>query len=386
MKVILSTEVIRFPLTGIGRYTFELGQHLSKSPAIETLVFFNGRHLSQRLPAPEMVNLQIDHKSMKYQLKQWVQNSEILSEIYRLNLLLLQQQKLKSHSEFIYHGPNFYLPRFKGKKVATFHDLSPYYPGYHKPIHAKYLQKRFAYTLKHADALITDSEYVKQEIISKFDWPSNRIFSIPLAAGKEFFPRKASNVQFILNKYHLSFQGYALYVGTIEPRKNILTMLKAYRNLPPAVRKKWPIVLSGYEGWESEEIHDGMQQAQVEGWAIYLGYVPAEDLPILFSGAQLFIFPSYYEGFGLPVLEAMQSGVPVVCSNASSLPEVIGDCGLMCDPNDADTMQKLILKGLEDQPWRNQAIDKGIIRSEGFSWSRCAHETALAYEKILNMD
>jgi alpha-1,3-rhamnosyl/mannosyltransferase len=129
-------------------------------------------------------------------------------------------------------------------------------------------------------------------------------------------------------------------------------------------------------------LHQRFQQAQAAGWLRYLGYTSAADLPFLFAGARSFLFPSLYEGFGLPVLEALASGVPVVCSDSSSLPEVVGDCGLMCRPLDVESLTLLIQKSIEDKIWREQAILNGLNRAKNFSWQRCAQETIHAYHQV----
>ena len=184
-------------------------------------------------------------------------------------------------------------------------------------------------------------------------------------------------------KYNLEYQRYSLYVGTIEPRKNLVVLLDAYSKLPLPLRMQYPLILTGYEGWNNEAIFKRIKAAEREGWVRYLGYLPAEELPVIFSGARTFCFPSLYEGFGLPVLEAMASGVPVVCSNSSSLPEVMGDAGLMCTPEDVDGLSQLLLKANEDEEWRTDAINKGLIRAKHFSWPLCAKRTIEVYQTIL---
>jgi glycosyltransferase involved in cell wall biosynthesis len=178
--------------------------------------------------------------------------------------------------------------------------------------------------------------------------------------------------------------GYTLFVGTIEPRKNIETLLDAYSRLPWTLRKRWPLILTGYQGWRSDLIHQKLESARREGWAHYLGFVPSEDLPLLFAGARLFAFPSLYEGFGLPVLEAMSSGIPVVCSNSSSLPEVAGEAALMCAPMDVDELTCLLERGLTDEVWREAAVIKGLQHAQGFSWERCAAETLQVYQRVIS--
>ena len=374
----MSVEPIRFPLTGIGRYTWELARELIRSEKIQDLRFFSGRHFLPELPVAE------DQGGSSHKLKRWVQNSGVATEAYRLLMPFLKKQALKGYEDFLYHGPNFFLPPFSGKRIATFHDLSPFiWSQCNTPERIRYIQKESLKTIKCADALITDSEYTRHELANYFSLPIEKIYSIPLASSGDFYPR-IENIKHnnILQCYGLTHGGYTLFVGTIEPRKNITVLLDAYSKLPVTLRKRWPLILSGYQGWRSETIHQRIHQAELEGWAKYLGFVPAEDLPSLFAGARLFAFPSLYEGFGLPVLEAMASGVPVVCSNSSSLPEVVGDAAITCDPEDVDQLSHSLLQALQDDELRTQMISKGLDQAAQFSWSRCAVETIKVYQAI----
>lgn len=380
MKVILSVEPVRFPLTGIGRYTWELAQELARSPEISELKYFAGRHFLPALPvASSQANCQ-------HSIKQWVQRSHLAVEAYRLLMPTLKKRALKGYEDFLFHGPNFFLPPFAGKRVATFHDLSPFtWAHCNTPQRIRYTQKELLKTLQWADALITDSEYTRQELAQYFSWPIEKIHAVPLASAGEFYPRSASELLPVLTRYGLKVGEYSLFVGTIEPRKNIIALLDAYSQLPLPLRQRWPLVLSGYQGWRSEAIHLRIQQAEREGWARYLGFTPAEDLPVLFAGARLFAFPSLYEGFGLPVLEAMASGVPVVCSNSSSLPEVAGDAALTCNPDDVNSLSDYLLRLLQDNELRSRMIADGLAQSDRFSWKRCASETIRVYQKVLGI-
>ncbi|POA32067.1 MULTISPECIES: glycosyltransferase family 1 protein [unclassified Pseudomonas] len=378
MKLILSVEPVRFPLTGIGRYTYELALRLQQNPDITDLQFFAGRRFLPALPTAA------DESGNGYGLKRAVQKNFLAVEAYRLLMPLLRKRALKDHGDFLYHSPNYYLPPFAGRSVATFHDLSPFtWSHCHAPQLVRYLQKELKTTLLRADALITDSEYTRRELAEYFSWPIERIHTVPLASSAEFHPRSADVLRSTLSRHGLEPGGYSLFVGTIEPRKNIETLLDAYSRLPMDLRKRWPLVLTGYHGWRNERIHQRLESARREGWAFYLGFVPSEDLPLLFAGARLFTFPSLYEGFGLPVLEAMSSGVPVVCSNSSSLPEVAGDAALMCEAMDVDTLTGLIHKGLVDEVWRSSAIEQGMQHAAAFSWERCALETLQVYHQVV---
>jgi alpha-1,3-rhamnosyl/mannosyltransferase len=177
---------------------------------------------------------------------------------------------------------------------------------------------------------------------------------------------------------------YTLFTGTVEPRKNIGTLLDAYSRLPAALRGRCPLVVCGYRGWQSDALHRRLEEAQAQGWVKYLGFVSNEMLPLLMAGARLFAYPSVYEGFGLPVLEAMASGVPVVCSNATTLPEVTGGAAAMHEPNDVDTLLVCLQQGLEDGTWRHEARERGLVRADQFSWERCASETMAVYKAVVD--
>lgn len=384
MKIIVSTESVRFPLTGIGRYAYELAKHLGDYEHISSLRYYNGNAVVKHLPEDTGQSTPAQ-AAFKLKLKRWVQSNAFASEAYRQLLPLKQRTALKGLESYLFHGTNFYLPAFSGKKVATFHDLSPFNWAHCHPVErVRFMQKELRKTLSVADALITDSEYVRQEIMSTFDWAPEKVHTVPLAAGPEFFPRDEDALLPTLSKYGLEYKKYSLFVGTIEPRKNIISLLDAYAKLPLALRKAKPLVLAGYYGWNSEDIHKRIEKGQSQGWVQYLGFTPAVELPLLFAGADLFIFPSLYEGFGLPPLEAMQSGVPVVCSNSASLPEVVGNAALMCDAGDVDTLAKNIQSGLEDQPWRHLAIERGLLRSQQFTWSKCAQATLAVYRSVVD--
>lgn len=378
MKVILSVEPVRFPLTGIGRYAYELAKGMQASAEVDELKLFSGTRFLPDLPEPTNTS------GGTHGLKQLVQKSGLAMEAYRLLMPRLRKQALKGHDDFIYHGPNFFLPPFPGRKVATFHDLSPFkWAECFDPVKVKYLQREFRKTLDTADALITDSEYTRHELADFSGWPLEKIHAVPLAAGPEFRPRTENEVRQVLNRHGLKYQGYSLFVGTIEPRKNIIRLLEAYEQLPKAVRQRWPLILTGYRGWKSDDIHVRIKEAERQGWVKYLGFLPAEELPLLYSGARMFVFPSLYEGFGLPVLEAMQSGVPVVCSDRASLPEVAGGAALMRNPHDLKGLTAAFSLLLDNNDQREQLISHAIAQSRRFNWSLSLTGTIGVYQSLI---
>lgn len=378
MKVILSIDAIKFPLTGIGRYNYELAKQLSLMSDLELSFFKNGKFISV-LPEPTA----LQPRKMPW-LQARLRKSDFVIKSYQVLSTIRDQFALKNEENAIFHGPKYYLPKFSGASVATFHDLSIFtHPKYHPLERVRYMESELRLTLKRASILITDSDFVRHELASYCGYPLDKIRTVPLACSDDFRPRQKAETCSVLTRLGLLHGAYTLYAGTIEPRKNIDTLLDAYSLLPQAIKQSYPLVLAGYHGWGSEKLHNRIKTAENEGWLRYLGYVSDADLPYLFSGAHLFFFPSHYEGFGLPVLEAMASGVPVICSNTSSLTEVVAGVALMFEPNDVDTLGKLILIGLEDDEWRNAAKKQGLQQALKFSWQKCAQQTVAVYRELL---
>lgn len=377
MKVIFGTDAIKYPLTGIGRYAYELANGLLTSSEVSELLFLYGRKLTHQLPSASETD------SATEGLKQYLKKSRVAAEVYRLTVPWLKTNALRKHQDAIYHGPNFYLPPNVERCVVTFHDLSVFtLPDCHPPERVRYMRKELLQTIKRAAIFITDSNYTRKELMDYFSLPEDRVFTAKLACSSEFRPYDEKQISTVLNKYQLCFKQYSLFTGSIEPRKNIGTLLDAYERLPVPIRQRTPLVISGFKGWSSEILHRRFEKGEREGWLYYLGFAPAADLPALYAGAVSFLFPSLYEGFGLPVLEAMASGTPVVCSNSSSLPEVAGESALMCDAMDVETLTDLIRKSLEDTSWQALASERGQVHASQFSWERCATETIAAYKQV----
>lgn len=376
LKIILSTDCVKFPLTGIGRYAFELAKQLENSQSVD-LSFLNGLSITKTLPVVSATD------EVGQGLKRQLKKSRLAGEIYRVTYPYAKSYVLNKQKDYIFHSPNYYIPPNIGKSVATFHDLSVFHwPEFHPAGRVHLMQKELKKTVARAKVLITDSEYTKNELVEYFGIDLNNVVVAPLASSGYFTPRRESEVQAVLSKYELGYKKFFLYTGTIEPRKNILTLLQAYDRLERATKAHFPLVISGYKGWENEELLKLFKKGNDEGWLKYLGYTASEDLPLLYAAAKGFLFPSIYEGFGLPVLEAMASGVPVICSNASSLPEVVGDAALMHDPYDVQGYAESINLIIQDSNVEQGMISAGVERAKAFSWKYCAEKTIQAYNQV----
>jgi glycosyltransferase involved in cell wall biosynthesis len=366
LKVILSVDALTPFLTGIGRYTWELAQRLPMVNEIEGIRFFcNGKWVKN--PHGLLLPHGQPGKGSKHQLIPWLKKA-VLKHSCRNQL---------------FHGPNYFLPPCADLGVVTIHDLSVFkFPETHPLERIKQFEREFLRSVSQASHLITDSEVMRQEVMSFLSWPSEEITAVPLGVSSVFAPHSKELVEPFLKNWGLMPDGYTLCVSTLEPRKNIGHLLQAYRALPMQLRDRFPLVLAGSRGWLSETLHLEIDRYASEGWLRNLGFVSKDDLPLLFAGAHLFVYPSGYEGFGLPVLEAMASGVPVIASNCTSLPEVTQGAALLVDPDDIAALGSAIEAGLCDETWRTKAMKTGLAVAQRYTWERCIKETLCVYQRV----
>lgn len=388
MQVILGSDAIQAPLTGIGRYTYELARGLSVNPLITRLRYFS---LGRWLDASELDRLATPDPKFSLSLagqpslRHLLAGNQLAVQIFQTFTPSFFAWRLRKEATSLFHSPNYFLPPFRGLSIATIHDLSHVcLPQFHPAARVDYLNRALPATFRQADFLITDAESVRQEIMHHFGWPTEQIAAVPLGVAPIFHPRTAADLMPTLQRYHLKADAYTLFVGTIEPRKNLERLLCAYELMPARLRQRWPLVLAGARGWQSGALHDRIGKAAASGWLRYLEFVPQNDLPFLYAGARLFAYPSLYEGFGLPPLEAMASGVPVVTSNVSSLPEVVGGAALTVDPHDVSALSGALARGLEDDGWRALAVGWGLERASLLTWPACVDKTVAIYRQVVN--
>ena len=322
MRITLDGTPLLTPKTGVGRYTNEL------IPALKCLPEAPKIHISYGLQWSRFVRQrEIDAGDITYQgvvLKKrfrWIPDSvkNFLKEKF-------VQSELALFRPDVYHATNYAADSHHVPLVITIHDLSHLrYPETHPTERLEWLETHLPKSLNKASQFITVSEFTKKEAVNLLNVPEDRVNVVPNGVNESYQPRDGMVLSERLKALDLEPKRYILSVGTLEPRKNILSLLRAYERLPGTVQSRWPLVIVGMRGWKDRSIAKGIVALERKGIVRPLGYVSDDILPFVYAGAALFIYLSLYEGFGLPLVEAMASGVPVVASSGSSIPEVVGN-------------------------------------------------------------
>lgn len=286
----------------------------------------------------------------------------------------------------IVHGTNYVVyPCRKSLRVMTIHDLTCIkYPNYIHSIVKTYAD-RIKQCLKWTDLVIAVSESTKRDVVEYLNVEPERIYVTPQASRYSDNYLSFERAEQLQNKCSYDFsKPYLLFVSTIEPRKNIDSIIQAFNLLKQNSKIEHQLVLIGQRGWLYQSIFKSIENSPWKHHIHYLGYLNDELVALFYAKADVFVYPSYYEGFGLPVLEAMTLGAPVVTSNTSSLPEVAGDAAILIDPHNFHQLADAIFQVISDSQFRQHMIQKGKERAMLFSWERTAKETINAYKFLLS--
>lgn len=378
MKVALNATALLSPLTGIGQYTHQLALHLQRTAGIDLSLFYANGWSQEIRHTPLPIAARI--KSL---IRRWVPNSYALSRSVQQWNFTAGTREGKFD---LYHEPNFLTYHFNGPTVITVHDLSWIrHPEVHPAERVRAMHKYFEPGLERASLIITDSEFVKKELIDVFGVCPEKIQPVLLGVEPVFHPQTAVEAHPVLSKYGLDYGSYLLAVGTLEPRKNLQVALHAFMRLPRKIRNQCPLILVGMKGWNTSELEREIGPLVKAGEIRRLGYIPREDLTAITAGAVTLIYPSTYEGFGLPPLEAMACGVAPVVSDVASLPEVVGDAGIRLDPRDIAAWTDAMQRMAEAPEERMQLGERARRRSMSFTWERCGKETVDVYKRALGL-
>jgi len=272
----------------------------------------------------------------------------------------------------------------KTKTIVTVHDLgAEFLAEYHQFPQKLYLNRSTEYVARHADHLIAVSNSTKNDLQKIFQVPEKRVTVVYEGVDLERFKplKEKKDLERIRQKYQLKNE-FLLFVGTIQPRKNLANLIEAFALYLQESKKNIDLVLVGKKGWLTDEIYAKPKLLGIQEKVFFLDYVAESDLPYFYNLASLFVLPSLYEGFGLPILEAMACGCPVAGSDCSSIPEVIGEAGLLFNPNSPQEISRSIHEMLENENLRAEKISQGLKRVKGFSWEKAAQKTLQLFEKI----
>ncbi len=386
MKIGIDAQTILSPemgeAAGLGHYTYQLIRYLLKIDSQnEYVLFFSYRVREkdiEKIKKLKKPNVKIKYFPFSYYKKFLpVAYTELLASA------IFSREKLD-----ILHVPGGRVPKFyKGKTTVTAYDL-----GVKK--FPELFSKRQVLKFKlnppafnKADLVIASSEAARKDLMSDFKVEENKIQVVSNSFDEKFFEdASVGEIQKVKDKYGVKGE-YILFMNTIKPLNNLTRIIEMFAKLKVVLASKKPkshyhLVLAGKDGWMAHQIHQIAKDYGLKNRIIFTGYVPPEDLNALFGGADAFIFPPIYEEFGAPVLEAMACGVPVVCSDVSSLPEVADDAALLVSPYDTNAMMEAVLRILEDQNTREELKRKGRERARKFHWEKTAMQTLNAYRKL----
>ena len=277
-------------------------------------------------------------------------------------------------------------PGVKGRTVVTVHDMV--YKAFPETVRGRtklMLNMGLKSSMKRADIIVTDSEFSKSEILKYFPEHEEKLRVVPCGVDMERFCPCTDKERIDAVKGSLNIKGdYFLYLGTIEPRKNLERLIKAYGHFVDETGENAPaLVLAGGKGWLYDGIFARVKSMGLEDKVLFTKYVPSEDMTPLMCGALAFVFPSLYEGFGMPPLEAMACGVPVLCSGEASLPEVTGDCAVICDAYSIKSITEGLIRLYEDEALRKDLSERGLERAKLFTWERSAEMLMEIYEELM---
>ena len=373
MKIGIISERLNRPLTGVGNYTYYLIKELSKIYDKRDVYLINYRD--------DKIFTDLNKITIKAPFKNISKNSYYLWHLY----LQLKLKKNNLNLDIIHSPENasLFVKLKHQKKIITVLDIIAYlFPESVTLITRLRYKLLLSRTLRTADKITAISNSTKKDLISYFNVPEEKIKVIPLAADEKFEVLNNEKINEVKQKFNLKYP-FILYVGGLAIHKNIPTLIKAfYKIKKKGIQNK--LVIAGEKGWKYKEIFETIDKLNLQKDVIFTGYVLDEDLPALYNAADLFVYPSLYEGFGLPPLEAMACGCPVITSNTSSLPEVVGDAGIMIDPHDVDGLADAMHEVLTNDGLREDMIKRGLERAKMFSWEKCAKETLKVYAEVYN--
>ncbi|HVX11222.1 MAG TPA: glycosyltransferase family 1 protein [Pirellulales bacterium] len=385
MRILLNGAPMLGRLTGIGQYGLSLLKSLvslSESAGLEAIGVFDGRDVLT--PATFLARLPQQAESGRNQrLKSlarriWPSCRDWADRVRRFHLT-----RRTRHTQWdLFHEPNFVSPQFALPLVTTVHDMSYLrYPQFLPRDRLTWLSRKMGQTLARSRTILADSHFTRHELLELC--PSvdpDRVQVTQLGVDCDYFssPVHSERIAEVRQRLDLPEQ-FVLYLGTLEPRKNLQGLIQAYGMLPGGLQKSYPLVLAGMRGWNQTYFRRELAELRRRDVLREVGYVAQDDVPVLMRAASVFCFPSFYEGFGLPPLEAAACGTPVVSSRAASLPEVLGEAAVYVDPKSPEDISAGLERVLTSESLQRRLRRAGPARAALFRWDDCARRTVQAY-------
>lgn len=372
LNILLNTHsLLDYHRTGISYYTWHLLDGMLSNQDIDRLYAFTGQHLKK------YKRTKINDRPKVKDPRTFLQSKNLFKKLIPRFFLNNFESFCKTSmaNKVTYLEPNFIVKPFAGTCIATLHDLTCLrFPELQPPETVAWFEAGLRRTLMQTSHIISVSEFTRQEAIHFLGISPQKITTVHNGVSREFKPRLESDVISVLKKYKLQYKQFILTVSTLEPRKNLDNLLKGYLKLPSELRKRYPLVVVGAVGWKVQDFLDKV--ATEHGNQVQLlGYLPQPDLLALFSSAKAFCYLSTYEGFGLPVLEAMASGLPVLTSEDSAMAEFSRQQALLVNPLDVEAIGKRFEEILLNDYYASQALSLADFYRQQYSWERCIDKT-----------
>ena len=372
--------------TGVGHYTVELTKALRRA-GVSVVEYphplsarLRGKLVGEVVPASVSGGVHTSNRSLLSRI-----GRAPFRWSWRAWIEIEARQAFRPRLVDLYHEPNFFPLRTRIPTVVTVHDLSAIlHPEWHPADRAARFATEFLPRLRDFAHILTDSDSARAEILRTLGLPEGRVTRAYPGVRPTFRPMPRDEIMATLNRLGLPAT-YFLHVGTLEPRKNLLMLMKAFTSLRPELRERCPLVLVGPWGWRFQELAEYYEAEAKHRNVIHLGYASEGDLPAIYNGAKALVFPTWYEGFGLPAAEMLACSGAVIASSTPAVAEVLDGCGTLLDPADPDAWRTAMKKAIDEPEWLDGLKRGGPERAADFTWANCARDTIRGYESALNV-
>lgn len=389
MNVLLGADSLTLHRSGVGRMTLEIARQVCQMAEVDALrLLVNGQVCAMpKLDAMPDHTARLQHETSPSKrlamlpgaraARDWLVRARIERAAARL--------QAANNARVIYHEPNMIAKPFRGPTVVTFNDLSWLeHPGMHPSDRIEWIGRRLPATLRQATRIVAISRFTAEGVASRLGVLRSRIDVVPLAPSTLFRPVCATKAAPVLAKYGLQDRRFVLSVSTLEPRKNFDGLLRAWLRMPTVERRSFPLVIVGQSGWGTVLADTAAQAAGNSGLLRVLGPVPDAELAMLYARCAAFAYVSFYEGFGLPLLEAMASGAAVLTSSTTACAETAGGAALTVDPHDEDAISAALRVVVADDACATRLRQAGLARAADYTWSRTAALLVATWTRALD--